>query len=391
MSPLFHFVNGETGETFEDLIQTIESLSRIWENPTFKLDRVIFSNLSSARQFLEQMIGTGWYDRIQREKKQNGFQCQSGCGHSADEPKFVNTLDPIEPPLIVTGLESLYGITPLLNILHSEDTRLKMEILTSDVPTSLHELGLYLQDSLHELHLTASPRFSEVCSQYEIDFTTNKKRPKKRTRRPSAAFQKILKKYGKTHFPPIMGNQYYGREVFNSFLSLYSSQIDRMKAAEENDIVNSYERSQKLSDVHPQSPMKVYDLAEEGWCEFRFTGSIPPELLARWLANLREVLEKTGGGLEMLRISCLHDAWVSEENYKRAGSDNFYLTINDVELAYLQQNGEFCSEYVKIHKEAEQPKHQYATYFQLTPPIGEPDFRINLIKKILKLENMIMR
>ena len=328
---LFHFLNLESQKQLFDYIQNIQSFSKHWVNPSVNLDRVVFSKISAAEQFLESIY--------QNEK----------------------LMKKIGKPSIICSLDSAYELERILQNL-GEHKNIKCEILCAKTPKMAEDLQYYLQDKLPEFIPLISPRFSLVHTNYEIDLnTTIQKKRKKASRKPPIHFQKILKKFRSDLFPSIIGNEYYGNQVFKSIMNLILSQI-----------INEGEISDIIS-IIPSSPMKFYDLQgiKNLSFEFRFKKYLPFDLFM----NLTEKFDEC---IDMLRFSYIYDSWSTNLDFKSAGSDRFFFGFNDVEFAFAQKNYNILQRTVNNEEIA-------ALYFQLTHLISENDFRIELINKHFKL------
>ncbi|QEE17020.1 hypothetical protein DSAG12_02852 [Promethearchaeum syntrophicum] len=328
---LFHFLNLQSQKPLLDYIQNIQTFSNHWINPSAKLDRVVFSKISEAEQFLESFT--------QNE----------------------NLIKKIGLPSIICSLDSAYELEHVLDLLN-EQKNIKCEILCTDSPKMDEDIQYFLQDKLPEFKSKISPRFSLVHTNYEINLNTNlQKKRKKTSRKPPLHFQKLLKKFGTDLFPSIIGNEYYGNQVFNSIMSLILSQI-----------TNNGDLSD-LSTIIPSSPMKFYDLQnkDEKSFEFRFQKYLSIKELKTWLESIRV-------GFDMLRLSYIYESWSTKLDFKSAGSDRFFFGFNDVEFAFAQKNFESLQYLANNLGSA-------ALYFQLTRLISENDFRIELINNHFKL------
>ena len=328
---LFHFLNLKSQKPFLDYIQNIHAFSKHWINPSVKMDRVVFSKINDAEQFLESFSQN---DDLNKE---------------------------IGVPSIICSLDSAYDLERILNIL-GVHKKTKCEILCTDTPKMDEDIQYFLQDKLPEFESFISPRFSLVHPNYEIDLnTSNQKKRKKSSRKPPLLFQKILKKFGTDLFPSIIGNVYYGNQVFKSIMNLILSQF-----------ANGGEISD-LSAIIPSSPMKYYDLQDERnkSFEFRFQKYLPIKKFMTWVDSI-------GERFDMLRFSYIYESWSTKLDFKSAGSDRFFFGLNDIEFAFAQKNYESLQHSTNNLGSA-------ALYFQLTHLISENDFRIDLINNHFKL------
>ncbi len=324
---LFHFLNLKSKQPLFDHIQNIQSFSKYWVNPSVKLDRIVFSKISAAEQFLERIF--------QNEK----------------------LTKKIGKPSIICSLDSAYELDRILQIL-GKHKKIKCEILCTDTPKMNEDVQYYLQDKLPEFISLISPRFSLVHTNYVIDLnTTIQKRRKKTSRKPPIHFQKILKKFRSDLFPSIIGNEYYGNQVFKSIINLILSQL--INGGDISDIIS----------IIPSSPIKYYDLQDNKnrSFEFRFKKYLPFDLFM----NLTEKFDED---IDMLRFSYIYDSWSTNLDFKSAGSDRFFFGFNDIEFAFAQKNYDILQSTVNNQEIA-------ALYFQLTHLISENDFRIELINK----------
>ena len=195
---LFHFLNLKSQQDLDVYIQNIHSFSKNWVNPSAKLDRVIFSKISAAEHFLENL-------------NQN-----------------ENLIKKFGVPSIICSLDSAYELDRILQKL-SIQKKIKCEILCAETPTMAEDLQYFIQDKLPEFIPLIIPRFSLVHTNYEIDLnSSNAKKRKKSSRKPPLPFQKLLKKLSSDLFPSIIGNDYYGNQVFKSIMGIILSQISSL-------------------------------------------------------------------------------------------------------------------------------------------------------------------
>ncbi len=328
---LFHFLNLKSQQPLFDYIQNIQSFSKHWVSPSIKLDRIVFSKISEAEQFLES---------INKNEK---------------------LIKKIGAPSIICSLNSAYELDRILEKINTHKN-IKCEILCAETPKMAEDLQYFIQDKLPEFLHIISPRFSLVHTNYEIDLNSTIQKKRKRTsRKPPLHFQKILKKFGKDLFPSIMGNEYYGNQVYKSIMNLILSQI------------SNGGNFSDLNPIIPSSPMKFYDLQEKENIsfEFRFQKYLPIKKFMIWA-------EIFGDGFDMLKLSYIYESWSTNLDFKSAGSDRFFFGFNDVEFAFSQKNFE-------ILQRTSDNLGSAALYFQLTHLISENDFRIELINKHFKL------
>ncbi len=328
---LFHFLNLKSQQTLLDYIQNIQSFSLHWVNPSVKLDRIVFSNISAAEQFLESIY---------------------------QNEKLLKKMGPLS---IICSLDSAYELERILQII-SEQKEIKCEILCTDTPKMNEDIQYFLQDKLPEFIPLISPRFSLVHSNYEIDLNASiQKRRKKNSRKPPIQFQKILKKFRSDLYPSIIGNVYYGNQVFKSIINLILTQF--INGGEISDIIS----------IIPSSPMKFYDLQDKKNIrfEFRFTKYLPFDLFMN-------LIDKFDECIDMLRLSYIYDSWSTKLDFKSAGSDRFFFGYNDAGSAFAQKNYDILQRSVNNQATG-------AIYFQLTHLISENDFRVELMKNHFNL------
>jgi len=328
---LFHFLNLKSQQQLLEYIQNIHSFSKNWVNPSVKLDRVVFSKISAAEQFLENL-------------NQN-----------------ENLIKKFGMPSIICSLDSAYELDRILQKL-SIQKKIKCEILCAETPTMAEDLQYFIQDKLPEFIPLIIPRFSLVHSKYEIDLnSSNAKKRKTSSRKPPLSFQKLLKKFSPEFFPSIIGNVYYGNQVFKSIMGIILSQIS-------NDANFS-----DFSSIIPSSPMKFYDLQdkENTSFEFRFQKYPPINTFMTWAEEFEEEID-------MLRLSYVYESWSTKLDFKSAGSDRYFFGFNDVEFAFAQKNFE-------ILQKTENNLESASLYFQLTRLISDIDFRIELLNQHFKL------
>ena len=327
---LFHFLNLKSQQDLFEYIQNIHVFSKHWVNPFVKLDRVVFSEISAAEQFLE------------------------------DLNQSENLVKKIGVPSIICSLDSAYELDRILEKL-SKKEKIHCEILCAETPTMAEDLQYFIQDKLPEFIPLIIPRFSLVHTNYEIDLnSSNAKKRKKSSRKPPLPFQKLLKKLSSDLFPSIIGNDYYGNQVFKSINNIILSQITDGAAISD------------FTSIIPSSPMKFYDLqdSENISFEFRFQKYIPNNTFMTWAENMTEEIE-------MLRLSYVYESWSTKLDFKSAGSDRYFFGFNDIEFAFAQKNFEILQSTANNLESA-------SLYFQLTHLISDIDFRIDLLNQHFK-------
>ena len=161
---LFHFLNLKSQQPLIDYIQNIQTFSKNWINPSIKLDRVVFSKISAAEQFLESLN------------------------------KNENLIKKIGVPSIICSLDSAYELDRILQKI-SNKKKIKCEFLCAQSPKIDEDLQYFMQDKLPEFNPSIFPRFSLVHTNYEIDLnTTIHKKKKKNFKKTTSSFSKIIKK-----------------------------------------------------------------------------------------------------------------------------------------------------------------------------------------------------
>jgi len=364
-----------------DFLKNLKNLDLSVKNLNIRLDRIIFSNLSAANSFISYFF---------KNQKNEISNTPSSSQNTENLYTDDNTIS------IVCPLNSIYEIEPLLNNINKNGINYKMEILCSDNPKSIEDLQFLLQDKLPELNLKTIPRFSLIYPDYQINLADSSKKIRKRNRKPPIKFQNILKKYAPQIYPNSIGNDYFGKAVFDSYLTIYSNLVNQMKkdTKKETHNLEDYhnlqqdfdinEKYQQYNNIQPPSPLKYYDFQENSSdIEFRFKAYLTLDqfihLFEKELVNFEEdnILEDFSNSIKMLRISCVYDQWTTDFQQKSAANDRFFLTWNDIEFAYREKN--------LFHlKNFKHNENIGSAYFQLTPSIEDKDFRIQIIEDIFQ-------
>ena len=128
---LFHFLNLKSQQDLFEYIQNIHAFSKHWVNPSVKMDRVVFSNISAAEHFLENL-------------NQN-----------------ENLIKKFGVPSIICSLDSAYELDRILQKL-SIQKKIKCEILCAETPNMAEDLQYFIQDKLPDFLPQTDPRFSLV-------------------------------------------------------------------------------------------------------------------------------------------------------------------------------------------------------------------------------------
>lgn len=341
MGSQFHFLNIPAPTTCIENLSHIISLADSWINPDFRFDRIVFTNLDVAQEFLRAIEASDW-----------GI------------------------PKIICSPQYAYELDEIFRILGSEANKIKLEILCADTSEERTTLGYFLEDKLEEYGLENPPRCSLVHLNYEIDYKTVSKKIQRRTRKPPAPFQRFLKKKAPTRYPQIIGNDYFARPVFQAFVHQMIEQDEQEKQAEN-------EESRRSPLPLPSSPLKYYDLqSPNGGIEFRFEKYVPFAQFKKIINILQSLVELHPTGIEMLRINLLYESWQTDQDFHNAGRDRCYFAWNDFEFAFRESNSTILQNLSN--------GNVAALYFQLTPQILPDDFRITLLESIFNT-HVIMR
>lgn len=347
----------------------LTKLYPFWVQPQVRLDRIIFPNLILARQFIEDLPGTAWYSEKLELKTQ---ECQEGC---FQETIVKNTelknllLGHTELPTIHCGIDTAFQIGSLLEAFKSKKKDLQMELLISDSEEAFDTAKMFLQDKWNEFKIQKTPRCSAIIPNYEIEYSRSehvtKKRTKKRNRKLTGELQTILRKIRPDLYPEIVGPDYYGSEVFKAFLQLHLLQKQNF---------------QQVKALYPPSPLKFFDLQDEGQIELRFNTFIPLIVFDTWIKHLIQLSNHLEYEPVLIRASLIYDAWNSESFFKTAGKDRIVWSWNDLELAIVQQNLDIFPESKNVNL-----TKQATFYFELTPMIDPSDVRVEFISKAFEI------
>ena len=367
----YHYINLTDFTDPFDFLPLLSKLSESWKNPFVKINRIIFSNLATARQFLEQISATQWKS-VNQDQIPECEKCKANSDENLEE-NLEETKILAKPPQIITSSENAYEIERILNLFGDFQPILKTELLCQDTPKTLDTLKYFMQDKYPDLCLITPVRCSLVHNEYEIDTTTAKKR-KKKNRKPPAAFQRFLKKIAPHLYPNSIGNDYYGKPVFSSYLTLFNNIISSSQSQNET----ASEIEQKIEHFDqiplPPSPLKFYDLqSREGEIELRFETYLPLGIFLDWMQILQKLADQFENSLEMLRCSVVYDYWETDLEQKSAKNDRFFFTWNDVEFAYQEKNNPYLSLFTKNSGSG-------SIYLKLTPFIEDSDFRVQLLE-----------
>jgi hypothetical protein len=318
----------------------IPGLAESWIKPDFRFDRIVFTNLEGAQKFLESIELSNW-----------GI------------------------PRIICSPHHAYDLDNIFHILGSQAPQTKLEILCGDTLEEKTSLGFFLEDKLAEYRLETPPRCSLVHPNYEIEYRKIAKKSKKRTRKPPAAFQRLLKKKAPEIYPDTIGNDYYARPVFHAFAT---QQIAQELASEESEIENDARSSLPL----PPSPLKYYDLQPpNGAIEFRFEKYMSVREFPTIIDTLQDLIQHNSRNIEMIRINLLYESWQTEQDFHNAGRDRCFFTWNDFKFAFRESN-------IDVLQGLE--NHNSTTlYFQLTPQILPDDFRIQILESCFNAHAML--
>ncbi|UYP44117.1 hypothetical protein NEF87_000402 [Candidatus Lokiarchaeum ossiferum] len=377
----YHYINLTHFTDPFDFLPLLSQLSESIKNPFVKINRIIFSNFATARQFLEQISDTPWKTQTQ-DIIPKCDQCNTDLDKNIDENQVESQIS-IKAPKIITSNESAYEIERVLRIFGEYQSTIKTEILCSDTSEALDTMKYFLQDKFPDLCLTTPIRCSLVHNEFEID-TTNNKKTRKKNRKPPAPFQRFLKISAPHLYPNSIGNDYYGNPVFSSYLTLFNNMLS--PSLSENASYTEIEQKIEQFDQIPlpPSPLKYYDLqTKEGEIELRFQTYLPLPLFMDWMNVLKRIIDQFDQSLEMFRCSLVYDHWETELEQKSAKLDRFFFSWNDIEFAYTEKNYLFLSQF------SAKPGSG-ALYLKLTPFIEDSDFRIQLLESATKQKLQLM-
>jgi hypothetical protein len=357
-------INIEKQNLFQ-YIQELEQLSRMWVNPIFKFDRIIFSVPGAARHFLTKLPGTSW-GKINWESELK--TCSENCNSSeflVQKSKYEN-FEITHFPIVRCNPALMFQISSLLQIFPLNDDGfrdLRFELLAEETTECKQDLKMILQDFWTEWKISNPPRCSYIHTQYEVNLGQDPKtlkHPTRRTRRPPATFQRWLQKIAPQWYPASIGNEYYGKSTFSFFIPYLVDGIPQ------------------ISKYFPPAPMKYYDFLQSEQIELRFEEWISNSLFFQWLKDLHVIEQEFPNALVMVRVKVAYDAWDSENDHKSAGQDEFWITWNDIEFAFKHQNRDFLKSFNSTQKI---PSH-LSFFFNLTPKIEDSDFRIAILEDI---------
>src|SRR6056297_3156530 len=142
MRPL-HIVNSETefkSLNISRVLKHLQALDESTQRTFFKLDRIVFSELSSARQFVSGLAGTSWSKDVVCTPlvpdDDNEETCTELC-HKELEGEILRTSEfDLKPPKLACGIELGYELGPFLekiaSFFHSnqngEEQKIEIEI-----------------------------------------------------------------------------------------------------------------------------------------------------------------------------------------------------------------------------------------------------------------------
>ncbi len=331
-----------------------------WKSPYGKLSRLIFVSPSHLLDFLQTN------ENLMETESEGDIPIVSLVSH----PDF------------------LYDSSSILSELIEHKIDPNIELLTKNSPSDIDNLGNVLHDILPDLPTKRFPRLSLVHPEYHIDFTKKKTRKKSIYRKFPPAIKKLGKEFSVDLEGKTLGNFYFGSQVFQSFVRLFlaSRKLDT-KDTKDTDtdgtskIETTYNTDFSTHDLPlPPNPMKYYDFQENQsqWVELRVDRWFQPDNLTQILADIDN--RSKNKQLLMFRFKFVKEAWEDEENFKSASRDQFDLAWGDPggvpELAFRHQNPQMLSDF-------QNQKASSAFYFQLTPKIHDPDFRIEILQELM--------
>ncbi len=426
----------------ENLRESFEALTKSWEEVYFKLDRIVFSNLSICRQFLEMLAGTSWqyWEREEeKELEQKNEICYTECQKELEQKIREYPIHNLEPPKIVCSLETSYDLDIICKRLIQTKSKddptpeIKTEILCGDSEEQKQELGYYIEDFLPEFPPEVHPYFSLVQSTYEINY--NKIRGKKRRRKkkkglPKEFQKRINKAKGDQIKKNILGKQYYGMEVFKNMMKIMFSmaknpstktkrkgRLEMPKGRKKRR--RAYSTEQRLAGTSnykgggsqggglnlrrgpqvvkdkknpneglekafkklplPDYPLKYYDLQEEGEIELRFSKAIPARQFLLWLEALDHILEQNKSIMEDPIKMVRASVNYTSWNLKSRFRKAQYDRFFYTYNDFLFDFYQRNFEIIKLLTKKKASKNHESIYFQLTSAIDEEDFRIELL------------
>jgi hypothetical protein len=351
---------------FSEIAQNLSHLMRYWQNPSVRFEKLVFSSYHSARTFLTQIPATPWFAE---NNPLPNRECGEICHKQELETELSLKMEPIQKIALICSVDTAYELDRVLAILGNSRSIVHLEILCEDNMKAKESLVFFLQDKLPELNLPIPPRCSLVKNNFEIVLTENSKPIRKRTRKPGTEFQRLLKKITPHLYPAIIGNEYYGRQVFESYLKLW----------QQKPTIFSQNGSNKV--LLPPSPMKYYDLlAEEGQIEIRFDQHFSPNIAQSWIQKLENASSFEEKAISMARIGCYYDSWQEEPNFATASKDQFFITWNDFEFGFKARFEPVIS-YIPRQYDSEDFG---LIFYKLTPYSEEPDFRFEILHRFLE-------
>ncbi|MHA1674585.1 MAG: hypothetical protein ACTSYI_13280 [Promethearchaeota archaeon] len=360
----FHYIQFPAKNT-QKWSSIIPTLMQSWKSPYGKLSRLIFASPSHLLDFLQA-------NENLMETESEGAPTVSLVSH----PDF------------------LYDSSSILSELQDHKIDPNIELLTQNSPSDIDNLGNVLHDILPDLPTERFPRLSLVHPEYHIDFTQKKTRKKSIYRKFPPAIKKLGKEFNVDLEGKTLGNFYFGSQVFQSFVRLFlaSRKLDTKDTKDTKDTDTDTDGSSKIETTYntdfsthdlplPPNPMKYYDFQENQsqWVELRVNGWFPPDDMTQILADIDE--RSKNKEILMFRIKFVKEAWEDEVNFKNASRDQFDLAWGnpggDPELAFQHQNPQMLSDF-------QNNKASSAFYFQLTPKIHDPDFRIEILQELMR-------
>ncbi len=343
----YHFIN----LSFEELQYFPEKMRRLvqkWQDPCMKIDRLIATSPQNMIEFLKQAFTSK--ESIKKS-------------HSSTTKLILNIF-------------CIPYIDKILQLFQNLSINVQMEILC-DNSCNLAAENELINNLLEQFPVLSIPRFSFIHSQVHLDFTAKRPISRKRNRNPPLKFQKKLKSKFLQYFPACLGSEYYGNAVFNIFEQLFLK--SRMHMDEEEKI--QYNSTLKPMELPlPPSPMKYYDLQNEqqNWIELRLSNYFEYPFFIQLMELIQKNLDTSK--FQLFRSSFWYDSWMDGIQFRRASHDQVLFSQRDIEFAFYQQNPELLSLMKK--------RLGFGTlYFQLTAPIEDNDFRVNLLGNLCAEHN----
>lgn len=356
---------------FEEINAGIENLIPYWKSPSFKFERLVFSSVDELANFLQV------------------------------NEEFLFPKESTEEIFSLAGnINLIYQIEHLLEPYSSSNQAVGINFFCENSAQELENLKIAFEDKLKDFAGSIDPKISFIHPTYQIDLTSGKKKRRRGTTKLPIEFRKLLKQISPNTENLLKASEFYGSKVFQTFTKLFVQHRLNRGSESENEVnffsnpVEEKKAAEKitynteLSPINlplPKQPMKFIDFQGDqlNWIEIRFKHYLEGEFYQNIHQSLSQLIE--GEKIKLLRTHFVFDAWEDGINFKKASSDSFTLTWNELELAFQQQNPEFLHQYFS-------GKKMQACYFRLTPKIEENDFRLELMQRLFPLHfKIVMR